>query len=88
MYRVLRPGGKAYIIDLRRDVSLEKIDKHIKEDLHMKGFNAWMTKFVFRHTLIKNAYTKAEIQNFASQTKFGQAKIIEDTLGIDIWLEK
>jgi len=88
MYRVLNPGGKACIMDLRRDASVKDIDKHIKEDLHMRGFNAWMTRFVFRHTLLKNAYTKDEIQNFVSQTSFLQANIIEDFLGMDIWLEK
>lgn len=88
MHRVLKPGGKACIMDLRRDASVKDIDKHIKEDLHMRGFNAWMTRFVFRHTLLKNAYTKDEIQNFVSQTSFLQANIIEDILGMDIWLEK
>jgi len=38
--------------------------------------------------LLKNAYTKDEIQNFVSQTSFLQANIIEDFLGMDIWLEK
>ena len=88
MYRVLKPGGKACIMDLRRDASVKDIDKHIKEDLHMRGFNAWMTRFVFRYTLLKNAYTKDEIQNFVSQTNFIEAKIVEDALGMDIWLGK
>jgi len=88
MHRVLNPGGKACIMDLRGDVSVKDIDKHIKEELHLRGFNAWMTQFIFRHTLLKNAYTKDEIQNFVSQTSFLQANIIEDILGMDIWLEK
>src|SRR6185295_3955001 len=52
MYRVLKAGGKACIMDLRRDVPVEKIDSHIKDDLHLGGFNAFMTKLVFRTTLL------------------------------------
>ena len=88
MYRVLKPAGKACIVDLRRDISFEEVNKHIRNELHLTGFNAFLTQWVFKTTLLKNAYTKAEIQNLVSQTKFSQAKIVEDALGMDIWLQK
>lgn len=96
MHRVLRspdalsgkPGGKACIMDLRRDVSMENINNHIKYDLHISGFNAFFTRLVFKTTLLKNAYTKAEIEKMVSQTNFTKLKIDEDALGMDIWLEK
>jgi ubiquinone/menaquinone biosynthesis C-methylase UbiE len=88
MYRVLKSGGKACIVDLRRDVSFERINDHIKNELHMSGLNAFFTRMVFKTTLLKNAYTKAEIESLASQTSFSRLRIDEDALGMDIWLEK
>jgi ubiquinone/menaquinone biosynthesis C-methylase UbiE len=88
MHRVLKPGGKACIMDLRRDISMESINKHIKNELHISGFNALMTRLVFKTTLLKNAYTKAEIEKMVVQTDFTKLRIDEDALGMDIWLEK
>ena len=88
MHRVLKPGGKACIIDLRRDVSFESVDRHIRNELRLSGLNAFITKFVFKTTLLKNAYTISEIEKMVSQTSFAKLRIDQDTLGMDIWLEK
>jgi ubiquinone/menaquinone biosynthesis C-methylase UbiE len=88
MHRVLKPGGKACIMDLRRDVSMERINSHIKNDLHISGLNAWLTRMVFKTTLLKTAYTKPQIESMVSQTSFTNLRIDEDALGMDIWLEK
>jgi ubiquinone/menaquinone biosynthesis C-methylase UbiE len=88
MYRVLKPNGKVCIMDLRRDVSFDDINNHIKNDLKINGLNAWITKFVFKTTLLKNAYTKAEIEKMVSQTSFSKLRIDQDAIGMDVWLEK
>lgn len=88
MYRTLKSGGKACIMDLRRDVSMERINQHIKNDLRISGLNALLTKLVFKTTLLKAAYTKPEIEKMVSQTNFTNVRIDEDALGMDIWLVK
>jgi ubiquinone/menaquinone biosynthesis C-methylase UbiE len=88
MYRVLKQGGKACIMDLRRDVPMERINKHIKDDLRISGLNALLTKLVFKTTLLKTAYSKPEIEHMVSQTSFTNLRIDEDAIGMDIWLEK
>jgi ubiquinone/menaquinone biosynthesis C-methylase UbiE len=87
MQRVLKPGGKALIFDLRRDASPEEINTHVN-DLGLGLINRLMTKLVFKYTLLKNAYTSAEIQQFVAQTDFARLDIREDTIGMEIWLEK
>jgi ubiquinone/menaquinone biosynthesis C-methylase UbiE len=87
MHRVLKPGGKALIADLRRDASRAQIDAHVRE-LGLKPFDAWMTRWTFRLMLLKNAYTADEVRQMAAQTPFGGCRIDEDAVGMEIWLEK
>src|SRR6201985_2738095 len=64
MRRVLRPGGKALLIDLRRDVPLAEV-KHDVEGLGVSRLNRWFMMFVFRTMLIKRAYPLEEIRRMA-----------------------
>ena len=88
MFRVLKPGGKALIIDLRPDASVEVIDQHIREDLALTGINFLLTKWAFQHMLLKRAYPKDEIRQFAARSKFKTCTIDDDAIGMHIYLEK
>jgi ubiquinone/menaquinone biosynthesis C-methylase UbiE len=87
MHRVLKPGGKALIMDLRRDASLEDINTHVNS-LDLSWINVLITKWTFNLFLLKNAYTSGEIRQFILQTSFARHDICEDSVGMTIWLEK
>lgn len=89
MYRVLKPNGKALIIDLRRDVSSEAINNYVRK-MNLSWINSLITKLTFKHMLIKRAYSKEEFISFISNTDFDEYEIYEDPmlLGFEIWLKK
>lgn len=87
MHRVLRPDGKALIVDLRRDASLTNIYEAVN-NMGLNRVNALITKWTFRLMLLKTAYTQEEIRQFVSQTIFRQCEIREDRIGMEIWLGK
>ena len=87
MYRVLKPGGRALIIDLRRDVSKESINQAV-DDMHVGAVNGLITKLTFRFMLLKRAYTRQQIEELIAQTKFRGADVRESALGMDITLSK
>ena len=87
MHRVLKPGGKALIMDLRRDASREDIKTHVNS-LDLSWINTLITKWTFKLFLLKNAYTSGDIRQLVSQTRFARHDIREDTVGMTIWLEK
>jgi ubiquinone/menaquinone biosynthesis C-methylase UbiE len=88
MFRVLKPGGKALIIDLRPDASIEEIETYIREDMALTGINFLLTKWAFKSMLLKRAHTKDEIRQFASRSKFKACTIENDGIGLFIGLEK
>jgi len=87
MRRVLKAGGRALIIDLRRDASLEAINEAVSR-MRLGIFSRVFTRLAFRLMLLKRAYTKREFEQLLTQTQFRSIKIEETLIGMDIWLEK
>jgi len=87
MYRVLRPGGQALIIDLRRDASMESINQAVN-DMDLSSTNGIITKLTFRFMLLKRAYTKGEFEELISQTNFRRGEIRENLIALEILLSK
>ncbi len=85
MYRVLDTGGRAVIIDLRKDASAESIDRAVNQ-MHVGSVNGLITKFTFRHVLLKRAYTKRDFEQFVDQTAFGPVEIDQNDLGLELTL--
>ncbi len=87
MYRVLKPGGQAMIIDLRRDASMHSINDAVNQ-MKLGTVNRFLVKHAFRLMLLKRAYTKKEFQDMISRTKFDNAEIRENLMGFEIVLSK
>lgn len=87
MHRVLKLGGTALIIDLRGDASPEDIRTAVRS-MGLSAINRLMTQAAFKYFLLKNAYTGAQIRQMVAQTPFARCDIREDSIGMQIWLEK
>ena len=87
MYRVLKPQGKALIIDLRRDASKKAINRSV-ENMGLNWINKFFTKLTFRFMLLRNSYTKSEIEKLVSHTNFRKYNIPLDPMGFELWLHK
>jgi ubiquinone/menaquinone biosynthesis C-methylase UbiE len=87
IFRVLKSPGNAVIIDLRKDASKAEIDQYVKR-LKLNPMNAYVTKFIFKHALLKSAHTRSEIQEFAAKSRFETCEIQGDDMTLEIWLRK
>jgi len=87
MHRVLKPGGRSLIIDLRSDASLEDIDTYIN-GARLGWANALVYKLTFRYLLIPRAYSRQQFTAMASRSQFRTAEIGESGIGFEIMLIK
>lgn len=87
MCRVLRPGGRGVIIDLKRNASRETISRHV-DAMGLSWFNRLMTKMAFNGMLLKSAYTRGEFEQMLAQTQFSSVNIEEGDMGLEITMIK
>jgi hypothetical protein len=82
---VLKPGGAALIIDLRKDFSSQDVKKFVEG----KGFvNALLIRLIFNTMLKKRAYTREAILDLAAHSDFRQGDLRLDSVGFELWLRK
>jgi ubiquinone/menaquinone biosynthesis C-methylase UbiE len=87
MYRVLRSGGAALIIDMNRNASNQQIEDYTK-NMGAKGMDKLFMKVIFKYFLRNGAYTKDEFMNLISKTAFKEYDIKEEGIGFYIYLRK
>lgn len=83
MYRVLKPGGTALIMDLNKQASM-KATKRVAENMGLRGFKACIAGAIQRSL----AYSRNELEAFISQTKFKDLEIKDTDMGFSIFLKK
>ena len=85
MHRVLKPGGTALIVDLRKDFSRREIDAFVRG----KGVvNGALIKLTFNTMLKRRAYTQEALVRLVSQSRFARGDVSLDALSFELWLHK
>jgi ubiquinone/menaquinone biosynthesis C-methylase UbiE len=87
LHRVLRPDGRASIYDLRRDAPPEAIEREIA-GMRMSRLNAALTRWTFRHMLLKRAYADADLERLCAASAFGRGEIADDGIGFELRLAR
>jgi ubiquinone/menaquinone biosynthesis C-methylase UbiE len=87
MYRVLKPGGTAVIVDLRKDTTAAEIDAAVAE-MGLSRINAFLTRLIFKHSLLKRAYAEDDFRHMVAQTPFATCQIKRASIGMEVSLRR
>ncbi len=87
MHRVLRPGAQAQIVDLRNDATPDDIVAHV-ESMQLGPVNAMLTRLIFKHLLLKRAYSREDFEQLASESHFRSCTIDSNSIGLSVRLRK
>lgn len=86
MHRVLRPGGRALILDMRNDASGKSINDEVAK-MHLGRIDAFLTRTALS-ALRKRAYSRLDFERMVRAAPFGRCDIREEPLGFEVTLSK
>jgi len=87
MFRVLRSGGEAVVIDLDKDAPTEDIDEYVNQ-MKLGLVSSFTTRLTFRRMLLKWAYTRNQMRDLVAESSFGVCDILDGGIGFEVWLKK
>ncbi len=87
MCRVLKPGGRGLIVDLRRDAPIGEVNRLV-DQMGLSAVNRVITKLTFRWMLLKSAYAKEHFEQMLAQTEFRKVEIRQESIGFEVWMAK
>jgi ubiquinone/menaquinone biosynthesis C-methylase UbiE len=87
IHRVLTPGGRASIYDLRKDASRDEIATEVR-NMQLSAMNSLLTRWTFRFVLLKRAYTRVALEKMVAESRFGTCEIVADGVGFELRLAK
>jgi ubiquinone/menaquinone biosynthesis C-methylase UbiE len=86
MDRVLRPGGRAVIQDLRKEASSSDINREVQNQ-NLGAVNGFITKRILAG-LRSRAYSTNQLERLVAESTFRTCEIKTDGIGLEVRLQK
>ena len=87
IYRVLKPGGFAVIVDLDPNASPQAIRDAVNA-MPIGAINRTITHLTFKHMLLKRARSAGALTALAAASRFGGGEIRREGISLELWLRK
>jgi len=87
MHRVLKCGGRALIVDLSKDASMDDIEAYIRRS-SLSWVNSLVYRLTFRYMLLPRAYSRHQFMDMSSNSAFAGARIEASGIGLEVTLQK